>query len=85
MIRGGQNVNAGAHKRVLKREDVSWHGTFHCRLEGQQIKAASEGREAGQSGVGECRLMRGTQPQCSSMWLLCKIRVKTSEWCLEKI
>lgn len=43
MIRGRQNVNAGAHKRVLKRKDVSWHGTFHCRLEGQQIKAARGG------------------------------------------
>lgn len=33
--------------KVNSRADVSGHGAFHWGLEGQYIKAAGEGREAG--------------------------------------
>lgn len=48
----GYKILTHTHKSELKRGDVSGHGTFHCGLEGQYIKAAGEGRDTGQSGVG---------------------------------
>ena len=52
MILGYKTLTHITDKSELKRGDDSGHGTFHCGLEGQNIKAAGEGNEAGQSGVG---------------------------------
>lgn len=60
------NTNTHAHKSELKRGDVSGHGTFHCGLEGQHIKAAGEGRLA-KVGLGVSTDKRDTTTMQFSM------------------